>query len=539
MKATSILQLALCCLLTASPSYAGTLKTDILQGEKWWGAIDNFRDIDVKNPQKMPYDAETVINLDLINQGYGNQAVPFLVSTKGRYIWSDDPVNINFNKGVITVEGPGEIEISENHGTLRDAFLAAAVKHFPGNGQLPPEEFLRSPQYNTWIELTYNQNQKDILAYAHAIVDNGFPTDAVLMIDDNWQNYYGNFDFKPDRFPDPKAMSDELHRLGFKVMVWVCPFISPDSMEYRMLRDKGYLVKRPDSDLPAVLEWWNGQSAMLDMSNPEAYDWFVKTLRTVQTKYGVDGFKLDAGDGRYYPKDKIRVFDGKSYGTLHSELWARLGMDFPYNEFRACWKMAGTQLVQRLHDKDYSWEKGVAYLLPAMLASSMTGHLFVCPDMIGGGEFKTFLNVDPAKFDQDLIVRSAQIHALMPMMQFSVAPWRILDKEHLACCLKAANLHREFGDYIVNTGRDGSKDCEPIIRPMEYSFPGQGFETVLDQYMLGDDYLVAPMTTPGYSREVKLPKGRWIDELGRKYKGGKTYTIDVPIDRLPYFKKLK
>ena len=40
-----------------------------------------------------------------------------------------------------------------------------------------------------------------------------------------------------------------------------------------------------------------------------------------------------------------------------------------------------------------------------------------------GGQFTSFL--DDAPIDQELVVRSTQVHALMPMMQFSVAPWRI------------------------------------------------------------------------------------------------------------------
>ena len=50
--------------------------------------------------------------------------------------------------------------------------------------------------------------------------------------------------------------------------------------------------------------------------------------------------------------------------------------------------------------------------------------------MIGGGEFTSFLN--QATIDQELIVRSTQVHALAPMMQFSVAPWRVLDAARLA-----------------------------------------------------------------------------------------------------------
>ena len=55
-----------------------------------------------------------------------------------------------------------------------------------------------------------------------------------------------------------------------------------------------------------------------------------------------------------------------------------------------------------------------------------------------------FLGIDASQFDQKLIVRSAQVHALMPMMQFSVAPWRILNPQHLQAVKAMAQLHRHL-----------------------------------------------------------------------------------------------
>ncbi|MBR4687300.1 MAG: glycoside hydrolase, partial [Bacteroidales bacterium] len=368
---------------------------------------------------------------------------------------------------------------------------------------------------------------------AHGIVDNGFPP-GILMIDDNWQKYYGSTEFRPDRFPDPKGMVDELHALGFKVMLWICPFVSPDSQEYRMLRDKGYLVMDAGRNRPAILDWWNGLSACYDLSNPEAYAYFKGTLTALQENFGIDGFKFDAGDPERYLQENTRPFDGKSFDTEQTMLWARLGLEFPYNEFRACWRMGGAPLVQRLGDKNYSWQ-AVASLVSDMIAAGLLGHIYTCPDMIGGGQFGSFLDIDQSQMDQELIVRSCEIHALMPMMQFSVAPWRVLDAEHLAVCLKYARLHEELGAYLVEQARHGAETGEPIVRSMEYAFPGQGFESCTDQYMLGDRYLVAPMMAPGHSRTVRLPKGRWQDENGKVYKGGRTYVLDVPLDRVPRF----
>ena len=517
------------------------LTVTMLPGEKWWGGLDNphaWKLTESGGHYTFPMDETTDVAMDFTRETYSNNCVPFFVSTAGRYIWSDETLKAVFKEGVITLESPGKIIFQEAGKTLKEAYMAAAAAHFPPSGKLPPEEFLTRPQYNTWIELMYNQNQEDILKYAHAIADNGFPTGAVLMVDDNWQKYYGNYDFKPERFPDPKAMMDELHGMGFRVMLWVCPYVSPDSPEYRELAKKGYFVLDVKEDRPAIIQWWNGYSAMLDMSNPGARAWMVGKLKEMQTKYGVDGFKFDAGDGASYSPEKIRVFDGKSYGPKHTELWCRMYEDFPYNELRASWKLAGEPIVMRLCDKKADWT-AVRGLVPAMLAAGMEGHLFTCPDMIGGGEFTSFLDVDPSEIDQEQIVRSCQVHAMMPMMQFSVAPWRILTKENMEICRAAAWKHVELAPYLLEKTKEGTINGVPVARPMEFEFPGQGFEGCNDQYMLGDKYLVAPMLEKGTSRSVKLPKGRWQDETGRKYKGGKSYEIDVPLDRIPIFTLIK
>lgn len=157
--------------------------------------------------------------------------------------------------------------------------------------------------------------------------------------------------------------------------------------------------------------------------------------------------------------------------------------------------------------------------------------------MIGGGQFTAFENITPGQFNEELIVRSCQIHALMPMMQFSVAPWRILSKENIAICAQYARLHQQMGDYILGLAKHASRTGEPIVRHMEYEFPHQGFMMCKDQYMLGDKYMVAPMVASGNVRTVLIPKGKWKDDQGKMFKGPKTITIDVPLSRLPYYEK--
>jgi len=53
--------------------------------------------------------------------------------------------------------------------------------------------------------------------------------------------------------------------------------------------------------------------------------------------------------------------------------------------------------------------------------------------------------------------------------------------------------------------------------------------------MLGNTILVAPMDKKETSRKIVLPKGKWLSDDDKLYKGGTSYTIDVPLSRLPYF----
>ena len=219
----------------------------------------------------------------------------------------------------------------------------------------------------------------------------------------------------------------------------------------------------------------------------------------------------------------------------HTELFAKIGLSYPYNEYRATWKMGGQPLVQRLHDKSHDWED-LKKLIPHMLLEGIMGYPFSCPDMIGGGQFTSFL--DDAPIDQELVVRSTQVHALMPMMQFSVAPWRILDKRHFKAVLDAVNLRNKFKETILNLAKKASTNGEPIVRSMEYVYPHKGYVDITDQFMLGNSILVAPYLSKGEgSRKVILPKGIWKSDTGKVFKGGKSITVNVPLTRLPYFIK--
>ena len=524
----SIILLASC----QTPKSQNNIIIKLEPDEKIWSGT-------ITEGEKMPF--ATNYHFDFYNDNAGNQIQPLLLSNKGLYVWSEEPYRFDIkNDQLIISKNLGEIIHGRSGTTLRDARNYASEKFFPPSGNLPDESLFSKPQYNTWIELTYNQNQTDVLKYAHSIIENNFPP-GVIMIDDTWQEDYGLWEFHPGRFPNPKQMMDELHSMGFKVMLWICPFVSPDQtlIAREIMKGKGFLMNKATETTtwatakdPEIVKWWNGYSAVLDFTNPAAVKWFDDNLDRLVTKYGVDGFKFDAGDPKYYPITAL----SKEHASPndHSLLFARFGLRFPLNEYRACWKMAGQPLAQRLRDKYHNWED-MKKLIPHMLAEGLAGYTFCCPDMIGGGDFVSFIGLNT--YDEELVVRSAQCHALMPMMQFSVAPWRILNKVNLDAVKKAVSLRLEFTPLILELAHKSATTGEPIMASLEYYFPGKGYEDIIDEFMLGENILVAPMTNQGYTREVILPEGNWTSDDNKAYQGGKTYSIEVPIDRIPWFKK--
>jgi len=511
-------------------------KISPLPNEKWYGAYaaKAYCNTPLKELTFQPYEWNEKKN-DLGTDNRGNQAAPVLVSNKGRYVWSNEPFAFEFKEGTLIIYSDYEkVEVVAAGKTLRDAYAAAKDKHFPASGKTPNGLMFKMPQYNTWIELGTDQTQVAIKKYADDVLANNFPT-GVFMIDDNWSKYYGNFDFDKATFPDAKKLIDYLHVKNFRIMLWVTPFVSPDSKEFRELSKLKGLVLQKDSKKPALIKWWNGYSACIDLTKPEALNWFKAKLKNLQKEYGVDGFKFDAADFDFYIKGSPHYPNEatNTSGPLQTEMFGKLGAEFDFNEFRAGWKNGNQPLAQRLQDKQYSWDD-LKLLVPDMLSAGIIGHPFTCPDMIGGGLRSNFENIDYSKFDQELMIRSAQVQALMPMMQFSVAPWRVLDTMHLRICREAAWVHANMGNYIYELAQQAAKDGEPIVRHMEYVFPNEGFESSDGQFMLGK-YLVAPMVDKGNSKKVKLPLGNWIDELGNKFEGGQTITISVPVNRLPYF----
>ncbi len=509
------------------------LTFEMLDNEFWWGSIVNCG-------HQMPLNRQSQCTVDMCagdaQERYVDldQCAPIFLSSKGRFVWSEVPFAFAADKGFVCCEGKAPIHLEVGHETLQGAYQAASAKCFPFTGKLPDMRFFSRPQYNTWIELNTNQTSDAILTYAQGILENGLQP-GILMIDEGWQEDYGIFEFQMRKIPDPKALMAKLHEMGFAVMLWVTPLIACAGPRYKELSKAGYLLKERNGDV-AIREWWNGHSAVLDLTNEQAYAWLNDQLHRLMGQYGVDGFKFDAGDRYFYCDDDQTACPLSA--REQTRLYNQLGEQYALNEFRAAWNYGGRAVVARLQDKRHSWgTAGLQSLIPHTILQGLLGYAYCCPDMVGGGDIGSFDSEQP--MDEELFVRWAQASACMGMVQMSISPWRVLNSTNAGLVADALRLHASLAELICALAKHAAQTGEPIVRHMAYAFPDEGFEPVNDQFMLGSEMLVCPVLEKGATqREVLLPKGKWQTWRGELVEGGKTVTFEVGIEDIPFLRRV-
>ncbi len=448
----------------------------------------------------------------------------------------------------------------------------------------PPLELFGAPVWTTWAQYKDEIDQATVLDFAHQIVDNDYPH-HVLEIDDRWQTQYGDFEFDPQRFPDAKAMVDELHALGFKVTTWVIPFLHQDSKAGKEAAEKNYVVRQPDG-APYPVRWWQGQAYLIDATNPHAMAWFGMQLHHLQEQTGVDGFKFDGGEATYVPRDAVLHRPGDSRNHYSQAYVDWVGRNFSLCEVRTGWFNQKSPLLFRMWDLWSTWgrDNGLRSIIPATLQLSLTGYPFTFPDMIGGNGYFTFPrnklllglinkviipamerrkradtgdeNVGVHASDvpeliqekpmfgwptPELMIRWTQVNALMPVMQFSITPWQF-GEECAAICKRYTDLHLEFAPLFEQLAQKAAKTGEPILQPVFFLNPHDPAALACDdQFLVGDRLMVAPVLEKGKrKRDVYLPPGTWRDHwTGERYTGSHVLkNYPAPLDLLPIFHRV-
>lgn len=454
-------------------------------------------------------------------------------ATDGRGAFDERPfLNNGQGDGLFTFKGNAldlKISFSEN---AVEAYKKL-VKHFGHPTETPPEDLFTKPTWTTWARYKTAINQNVVLQYADDILAHDYPFN-VLEIDDRWQVHYGDLGFDPQRFPNPKQMIDELHAKGFKVTAWVIPFLDKESQAFADGAKNGWLVSTADGS-PYLVQWWQGRGGLLDVTNPSALDWFFERLTSLQRESGLDGFKFDAGEACFLPADAVthRKIHPNEYTQIYVEAVAE---HHRLTEVRSGWKNQSAPIFFRQWDKTTSWglDNGLHSVLTGILALGLAGYPFILPDMVGGNEYDE-------KADAEMMIRWTQLNALLPAVQFSLPPWEY-GAESAELCRRYANLHTEFAPKIFALAQEATHTGAPIIRPVFWLAPNDDRALACDdEFLLGDDILVAPVVTPNQrARDVYLPPGQWRDHWTKQVFIGAVTLKDypAPLDVLPFFERV-
>jgi alpha-D-xyloside xylohydrolase len=403
-----------------------------------------------------------------------------------------------------------------------------------GRPLLPPKW-----AFGTWISSGFFVDSQDrVLARARTIRERGIPCD-VLHLDCYWQ-VAGNWsDMRWDtaNFPDPAGMFAELADLGFRVSLWMNPYLSHLSPLYPDAEARGLLLRRADGSAYLADVWHGNQPAcgIVDLTNPDATAWFQDLLRPL-LRQGAAVFKTDFAEG--VPADAV-AHNGLTGTALHN-VYALLFNDAVAEVTR---EVAGHGMVwarssylggQR-HSAQWSGDTNASY--PAM-ASTLRGGLS------HGLSGVPFWSHDVGGFTgtptPDLYVRWTQFGALSPLVRFhgttSRLPW---DFPELAAdaAIEALRLRYRLLPYLYSAAVASARTGAPLLRALLVDSPTDpGAWTAELEYRLGEDLLVAPMTDPDGVRSVYLPAGRWVDYwTGEVHSGGCHRTIRPPLHQVPLF----
>lgn len=419
---------------------------------------------------------------------------------------------------------------------------------------IPDERMMTHPIWSTWAQYKEAINESVVLQFADDIIAHGFDN-SQLEIDDNWETCYGDAMFDKNKFPFPARLVNNLKEKGFRVTLWIHPFINMECQSFMAAANPPnmYLVRDSKAKyipegmfgsweglayLPGLMWWWQGFTAgYIDFTNPEAVDWWRSRLETLRSELGIHSFKFDAGEYNWLPssfafneREDPRTWPG-IFSTRYVESVSEFGS---LVEVRTGRHSQHLPIFVRMLDKFSVWgyENGLKSMVTTLLQFGIVGYPFVLPDMIGGNGYGNL----PSR---ELYIRWLQVNVFMPAVQISFVPW-MYDADVVAHAAQMVDLHAEHAPRIISLAIEATATGLPINRPIWWLDPQDEVALGVDsEFLLGDDILVAPVMDEGaVTRDIYLPKGTWKDMNDEdKIITGPTWIYDYKADlyTLPYF----
>ena len=356
----------------------------------------------------------------------------------------------------------------------------------------------------------------------------------------NWQwdkDLYHNLDIK----------IKEWKQKGIRFLGYINPFIALEGELYKTASKEGFCVKAKDgSDYLVTITTF--PAAMVDFTNPKAYDWYKSLIKENMIGLGMGGWMADFGE--YLPLDCV-LYSGEDPQKLHNRwpaIWAQMNKEaieecgvsdevFFFTRAGHTGTISASAMMWTGDQHvDWSVDDGIASVIPATLSLAMSGYGLTHSDV---GGYTTIMHMTRSK---ELLLRWEEMNVFSPLFRSHEGnqPSRNVqfdgDDELLGHLSRTSRLHERLSFYIKACVEENATRALPVMRPLFYHYDEKDAYTEKTEYLLGRDILVAPvLKEKAVSRDVYLPDDTWIHLFTKKeYKGGR-YKVEGKIGMPPVF----
>ena len=413
----------------------------------------------------------------------------------------------------------------------------------------------RTPAIPGWsfgpiLSKAYYRTADELLATAREVRRKGMFCEVITLDGRAWQDTDTRFTFGFDakRYPDPKAVLDELKQLDFRICVWEYPLVSVDGPLFAMMAKEGWLLKDRRSGEPYRYSWDLEpfgkvltplpQSGIVDFTHPGAYA-FWRDSHKALFDLGVDMIKPDFGE---QVEEHCVAHNGDSGQRLHNvypllynrcvyEAAERFCASGAFLFSRSAWTGSQRYPGQWGGDPQADFE-GLAASIRGGLSWGMSGAAFHAHDI--GGFYGD-------RRDPELYVRWTQAATFFSHMRFHGIgprePWSY-GAEAEAAVRCALDWRRRLIPYLERAAKVASETGMPVQRAMALACPDDpaafAFE---EQFFCGPDIFVAPCLRPGGEVAFYLPRGEWrrFPDGDTVIEGGRVMRLTLALDEVAVF----
>ena len=420
-----------------------------------------------------------------------------------------------------------------------------------------------------WQSRERYKTQDELLGVVREYRRRQIPLDNIVLDWHYWEeDKWGDHGFDRQRFPDPAGMIKQLHDdLHARIMISVWPKYYVNTRNYGIMEENGWLYM--ESVNRGIKDWVGPGyvSAFYDAFNADARAAYWKQLYDSLYLKGVDAWWMDATEpdilSNTSPETRKKLMSRPALGPaeVYFNAYSLLQTEGVYKGQRAAdpdkrvFILTRSAFAGQQRNAAAVWSGDVASRwsdlqdqIAAGINMAASGIPYWTTDIGGFSLEGRYYNPVGGDLDEwrELNLRWYQFGAFCPLFRIhGQYPFReiynISPEGHpvYKSMVYYDKLRYRLMPYIYTlAGMTWYRD-NTIMRPLVMDHAADvRVLNITDQYMFGPDLMVCPVYTyKARTRAVYLPATcGWYDLIsGQYFEGGKSYTVDAPLEKIPVF----